>query len=212
MNQQEFEDTARRYREEMFRLYANPPTMPQPVPMPPPVPPVPPVAAMPVPPQQPIQPPPSPPMDLPAEPPVPALPSEPAATGSVRVRVTTARGARPVEDAIVTVVREAGPREHLYALQKTDSSGETGIITLPAPPPSGNQQAPAYFDYNIHVYAPGYYRESAMAVPVFPDVSAVQTFDLIPLPAGVQPATGADLLFYNDMKDYTTGGKAHAQW
>lgn len=117
-----------------------------------------------------------------------------------------------MEDAIVTVVREAGPREHLYALQKTDSSGETGIITLPAPPPSVNQQAPAYFDYNIHVYAPGYYRESAMAVPVFPDVSAVQTFDLIPLPAGVQPATGADLLFYNDMKDYTTGGKAHAQW
>lgn len=114
--------------------------------------------------------------------------------------------------AVVTVVREMGGKEHIYALRRTNSSGETGVIALPSPPPTLNQQAPQYYDYNIHVYAPGYYRESAMAMPVFPNILSLQNFDLIPLPAGVQPRNGADLLFYNYMKDYTTGGEAHAQW
>ncbi len=210
MNQQEFEDTARRYREEMFRLYANPPTMPQPRPVPPPMQPS---VPWPAPLPEPAVPP-SPPMDLPAEPPVSDQQPDPmpTSTGGIKVRVSTARGARPVENAVVTVVRETGAQEHLYALQKTNSSGETQVITLPAPPPAENQQSPAYFDYNIHVYAPGYYRESAMSIPVFADVVSLQAFDLIPLPAGVLPTTGADLLFYNHMKDYTTGGEAHAQW
>ncbi len=218
MNQQEFEDTARRYREEMFRLYATQPMTPQPKPMPMPMqpPPVPPSAVQPpaadTPPTAP--PPPPPPMDLPQETPLPVPVPTPTEeySGSVKVRVATARGARPIAGAIVTVVREMGGKEHIYALQKTNDSGETGIIRLPAPPPSANQQAPQYYDYNIHVHAPGYYRESAMAMPVFPDILSLQNFDLIPLPAGVQPRSGGDLLFYNYMKDYTTGGEAHAQW
>lgn len=222
MNQQEFEDTARRYREEMFRLYANQPMTPQPKPVPQPmtspqqVPSSSPQMPSPMP--LPVQPlseddtaPSAPPMDLPQEYPLAPPPTE-EYYGSVKVKVSTAKGARPVEGAIVSVVREMGGKEHLYALQRTNNSGETGVIKLPSPPPSANQQAPQYYDYNIHVYAPGYYRESAMAMPVFPNILSLQSFDLIPLPAGVQPRNGGDLLFYNYMKDYTTGGEAHAQW
>ncbi len=219
MNQQEFEDTARRYREEMFRLYANQPMTPQPKPMPAPMqpmlqPPVPPPVPLPAPMSEQNPPPVPPQMDLPQE--IPDLPPTPITQetyqGMVKVKVSTANGARPIVGAIVTVVREIGGKEHIYALQKTNDSGETGVIQLPAPPPSANQQAPQYYDYNIHVHAPGYYRESAIAMPVFPNVLSLQNFDLIPLPAGVQPRSGGDLLFYNYMKDYTTGGEAHAQW
>lgn len=217
MNQQEFEDTARRYREEMFRLYANQPITPQPKPTS--------SAPMPVPPAQASAPPQdvptplpenslassAPPMDLPQAFPAAPMPTE-EYHGSVKVRVSTAKGARPVDGAVVSVVREMGGKEHIYALRRTNSSGETGVIALPSPPPTVNQQAPQYYDYNIHVYAPGYYRESAMAMPVFPNILSLQNFDLIPLPAGVQPRNGADLLFYNYMQDYTTGGEAHAQW
>ncbi len=220
MNQQEFEDTARRYREEMFRLYANQPMSPQPKPMAPPMTPPSPQMTTP-PPPMPLPAPPysgaetapmvQQPMDLPQEQPMMPPPAE-EYRGSVKVRVSTAKGARPVAGAIVTVVREMGGKEHIYALQKTNDSGETGIIELPAPPPSANQQAPQYYDYNIHVHAPGYYRESTMAMPVFPNILSLQSFDLIPLPAGIQPRSGGDLLFYNYMKDYTTGGEAHAQW
>lgn len=215
MNQQEFEDTARRYREEMFRLYASQPMTPQPKPTPQPMATSP---QMPTPPPQMSAPPSSeddtpvaPPMDLPQEYPPAPTPTE-EYYGSVKVKVSTAKGARPVDGAIVSVVREMGGKEHIYALQRTNNSGETGVIKLPSPPPSANQQAPQYYDYNIHVYAPGYYRESAMAMPVFPNVLSLQNFDLIPLPAGVEPRNGGDLLFYNHMKDYTTGGEAHAQW
>lgn len=218
MNQKEFEDTARRYREEMFRLYANQPITPQPKPMPSPQMPVPsqqlsvPPTPLPTPPLAERDTAPSvPPMDLPQEFPIAPAPTE-EYHGSVKVRVFTAKGARPVEGAIVSVVREMDGKEHLYALQRTNSSGETGVIQLPSPPPTANQQAPQYYDYNIHVYAPGYYRESAMAMPVFPNILSLQNFDLIPFPAGVQPRNGGDLLFYNYMKDYTTGGEVHAQW
>lgn len=210
MNQQEFEDTARRYREEMFRLYANQSMTPPPKPMPPmnqPQPPMPPTN-QPQPPMPPMNQP-QPPMDLPTEQP-PAPPE--AHYGSVRVAVSTARGARPVPGAIVTITREMNGREHLFALQITDESGETGEILLPAPAPSENQQHPDYYGYDIHVYAPGYYRESGMQVPVFPNILSLQRFDLIPLPAGVTDShVSGDLMFYNHMKDFETGGEAHAQ-
>lgn len=244
MNRQEFEDTAKRYREELFRMYASrnpapPPLSGKPAPPPPPPlpgrPPFPPPSGKPVPPplrpqgNRPVPPPPFPGIPVPPQPralPVlaeadetaphsepqanpeqqalpdaadePALPKR-AYTGYIRVHAVTAEGARPVAGAAVTVVRFVSGEPELIALQTTNDSGETETMTVPAPPPSADQRHPASFIYDISVNADGYYREHSTDVPVFPGVTSVQTFVLIPLPAGGGTLSGGDLTYYNDM-------------
>ena len=263
MNRQEFEDTAKRYREELFRMYAsrNPsppgkpapppgrrPPMPPlppagkpappppppgrpPVPPPPPRPqgnrPLPPLSGRPAPPLPPFPGIPAPPQpravpalaeadessgaavpseltELPEQPDTPDETDEPALpkrayTGCIRVHAVTAEGARPVAGAAVTVVRFVSGEPELVALQTTGDSGETDTMTVPAPPPSADQRHPASFLYDISVSADGYYREHSTDVPVFPGVTSVQTFVLIPLPAGGGTLSGGDLTYYNDM-------------
>ena len=235
MNRQEFEDTARRYREEMFRMYASQsldpppkpaprsqPEPPRPAPAPPPIPPQPvfpsPAPLRPAPPPVPEerQPVPAAPPDSP--PPIPEiLPvlapvDEPDGsqpdnlrehTGIIRVHVSTAQGTRPVVGATVTVTRSMDGDVHLISLQTTDLSGNIRPVTVPAPPPSKDQRSPASFVYDLSVQAAGYYREHSADVPVFPGITSVQNFDLIPLPAGMDdPFPGGDITFYNQMQQY----------
>lgn len=225
MNRQEFEDTARRYREELFRMYASQNVTPQPLPQArrPAAEPQPPAKTI-AQPVQAVQPMPAPPQkadrpaepDAPAEPVMPALPAEPepdapdepalpkrAYTGCIRVHAVTAEGALPVAGAFVTVTRFTDGEPELVALQMTDASGETETMTVPSPPPSADQRHPASFLYDISVQAAGFYREHSTDVPVFPDVTSVQTFNLIPLPAGESdPVSGGDLTYYNNMQQY----------
>ena len=244
MNRQEFEDTARRYREELFRMYANQnPAQPRPPqgnrpPMPPP-PPQGNRPPMPPPPPQgnrpPILPPPLPKV-LPVLAQADALPDsdEPPEnaqmqpedfapsgipdtqpeeerseyakrpyTGIIRVNVMTAQGARPVIGASVMITHMVHGEPELVSLQRTDENGTITPVTVPAPPPSADQRNPAYYAYNLSVQAAGYYREHSEDVPVFPNVTSVQTFDMIPLPAGTdEPLPGGDLTYYNQMQQY----------
>jgi len=226
MNRQEFEDTARRYREEMFRMYASqsldPPPKPEPPrPAPPrsePQPPVPP----PPPPAQP----PLPPLPFPISPIQPRNPQPDAAaavsaaadadvsgdspelpkrpyTGIIRVHVSTGQGTSPVPGATVTVTRNMDGDVHLISLQTTDLNGNILPVTVPAPPPSDDQRNPAFFIYDLSVQAAGYYREHSTDVPVFPNITSMQDFDLIPLPAGMDdPLPGGDITFFNQMQQY----------
>ena len=234
MNRQEFEDTARRYREELFRMYASQNITPPPKPESPPVqtspavqqvtnlpdsPEVQPVSADLPPDSQdhsgvnadglPVFPEPDPARDLPQMPApkpnqdAPGLPKRDY-TGIIRVHVTTAMGTRPVVGAAVLIQRMFSDREpELIAVQNTDESGEIRPVTVPAPPPSENQRKPAYFLYDVDVQAGGYYRERSTDVPVFPGITSVQNFDMIPLPAGTdEPVPGGGITYYNQMQQY----------
>lgn len=109
--------------------------------------------------------------------------------GYMIVRVTTARGAIPLEGAIVTVHNydpefESG-RGDIIATYKTDSSGLTPRFALPAPPRElsmspGNGKS--YLTYNLSVTKPGYYQQYYTNVPVFEGITAIQNADMIPLP------------------------------
>ena len=109
--------------------------------------------------------------------------------GYMIVRVTTARGAIPLEKAIVTVHNydpefESG-RGDVIATYKTDSSGLTPRFALPAPPRElsmspGNGKS--YLTYNLSVTKPGYYQQYYTNVPVFEGITAIQNADMIPLP------------------------------
>ena len=106
--------------------------------------------------------------------------------GYIIVRVTTASGAIPLEDALVTVTEygTGSGGDILYAM-KTDSSGLTPKVALPAPPRSaslapGNGRS--YSSYNIQVSSDGYNTQQYINVPIFDGVTAVQSADMVPLP------------------------------
>lgn len=110
--------------------------------------------------------------------------------GYLAVRVTTARGAIPLEGARVQVRRL--PENPSLASQDLISSAVTGrdgkipLIPLPAPPkeeslrPSDGKEKP-YAVYLLEIRLEGYHAQTYNGVPIFDGVIAVQTVDLIPL-------------------------------
>lgn len=106
--------------------------------------------------------------------------------GGIIVRVTTASGAIPLQDALVTI-REyrTGSGGDIVATLTTNSSGLTEKVLLPTPPRSmslspGNGKS--YSSFVIQVEKDGYNTQQYINVPVFDGVTAVQTADLVPLP------------------------------
>jgi hypothetical protein len=109
--------------------------------------------------------------------------------GYMIVRVSTARGAIPLESAIVTVHNydpefESG-RGDVIAVYTTDETGRTERFALPAPSRElslspGNGKS--YETYNVSVTKEGYYQQYYLNVPIFEGITAIQNADMIPLP------------------------------
>lgn len=106
--------------------------------------------------------------------------------GFLRIRVLSAGGSLPVENAIVTISDyngEDSDGEILYSL-RTDNGGLTPTASLPAPPASLSQQPGSvqpYSLYNVTVLKDGFYTVENVGVMVFDQVVAVQPVNLIPL-------------------------------
>ena len=125
--------------------------------------------------------------------------------GYMIVRVTTARGAIPLEGAIVSVNNYdpefEGGRGDVIAVYNSGQSGLTERFPLPAPPRSlsmspGNGKS--YETYNLNVTYPGYYQKFYVNVPVFEGITAIQNVDMIPLPENgqIDRATIEDNIFF----------------
>lgn len=101
-------------------------------------------------------------------------------TGYLRIFVSTAGGALPVENARVTI-RGADGRE---AVLFTDESGLTESIALAAPPAATSQSAGGvdpFSSYRVTVDKDGFYSHVTGWVPIFSGVSARQPVNLIGL-------------------------------
>ncbi len=111
--------------------------------------------------------------------------------GYLIIKVSTARGAIPLENAAVSV--RAKPAEVsgiLYSL-RTDSSGLTPRITLPTPPKSLSQtpgNSTPFSLWDIDVFNDGFQTAHYTNVPVYPEITSIQTADLVPLPEGFAPS------------------------
>lgn len=111
-------------------------------------------------------------------------------TGYLAVRVTTARGAIPLEGARVQIRRlpesPSGAEQDLIRSAVTERDGKIPLVPLPAPPkeeslrPSDSKRKP-YALYLLEVRLEGYHAQTYNGVPIFDGVIAVQTVDLIPL-------------------------------
>ena len=105
--------------------------------------------------------------------------------GYLVVRVSTASGAIPLQNALVTVRGGEESNSDYYRSFYSGISGLTEKIALPAPPrvltedPSGNGTKP-YSLYSIDVFADGYQDLFFVNVPIFDTITAIQGANMIP--------------------------------
>ncbi len=112
--------------------------------------------------------------------------------GSLIIHVSTARGAIPLEGAIVTVrnfLQESEEnRGGAVAVLVSGRDGNTPILTLDAPPrsesmePEGGAPGLPYARYNLEVRLEGYEHQNYISVPIFDGILAIQPVFLIPIP------------------------------
>ena len=116
-------------------------------------------------------------------------PSLPMGQGYLIVRVSTARGAIPLEGAQVDVRSNpldlTAGRGDVIASLVSGSDGRTAPLSLPAPARTNSMQPgnePPFSTYSIEVYLEGYTNQTYQNVPIFDGVVAIQPAMLIPLP------------------------------
>ena len=107
-------------------------------------------------------------------------------TGSIRISVVSSIGMVPVENASVTISYTGDPGSPLDVLT-TDSSGQTPVVQLPAPPldlslQPENEQQP-YSEYNIEVTAEGYEPVLVSGSEIFATELSLQPVRMNPLAA-----------------------------
>ncbi len=103
--------------------------------------------------------------------------------GKLQINVTSSLGLIPIQDATVTISYTGIPDVTIEKLN-TNSSGQTEVVDLPAPPIEYSltpvEQQP-YSEYNIQVEAPGYEPVMVSGTEILPDVTALQPIQLTPL-------------------------------
>lgn len=121
----------------------------------------------------------------------------------LRVWVTTARQAIPIEGARVVVTQEDGDEQALRWVLTTDQDGNAEIVKLPAVQAKYSQQpgvSHPYTCYTIEVSKPGYFTVRNNHVPMYGGVTTIQPVDLIPLPENMG-GSGTEVpeeIIYND--------------
>ena len=111
--------------------------------------------------------------------------SDMSGQGYLVVRVSTASGAIPLENATVTVRGGEESNSDFYRSFYSGVSGLTEKIVLPAPArslsegPSKKGEKP-YALYSIDVFADGYRDLFFVNVPIFDTITAIQGANMIP--------------------------------
>lgn len=105
------------------------------------------------------------------------------ARGQIIIEVISALGLIPVQNADVRIYYTLDP-ENVLEEVKTDENGQTGILTLPAPPVELSlepQEIRPYAEYNIMVSAKGYEPVSVVASELLANEISVQKVTMNPI-------------------------------
>lgn len=109
--------------------------------------------------------------------------------GFLRVSVSTAQDALPVEGALVT----ASQKDQLLYSLRSDPSGRVPLMRLDAPDATASQQpgsAPPYSEYAVRIAKDGYYPVIYQGTPIFGGITTDLSVELVPIFEGTQrPAT-----------------------
>lgn len=105
-------------------------------------------------------------------------------TGTMRISVVSSVSQSPIAGATVTIAVTGDPENPLYTLT-TDSSGETDVVTLSAPPLSYSLNPESlvqpYAEYNILVTAEGYESVYVSGSELFADELTLQPIRMNPV-------------------------------
>lgn len=102
--------------------------------------------------------------------------------GMLRLNVTAQASNRPVEGAVVNISSAGDPSQILEQV-RTDESGRTEVIELPAPPLAYSLEPSAiqpYSEYTFLVQAPGFENVAINGAQILPTVTAVQPIRMLP--------------------------------
>lgn len=106
------------------------------------------------------------------------------AEGFLKTQVFTARRAFPVEGATVTISKSFPEGRHIIAVETSDESGNTPMISLPAVSRTLSEKpgnALPYTAFDMTVEHPGFNTMYYYNIPIFDGVYSEQTADLIPI-------------------------------
>ncbi len=107
-------------------------------------------------------------------------------TGYLIVKVSTARGAIPLENATVNIRGGDSDTSGVQFSLRTNRDGQTQKIPLPTPPPPASALPDSnvipYSVYNIDVFREGYVPLEFQRVPVFPNITSIQPAVMVPAP------------------------------
>lgn len=138
----------------------------------------------------------------------PSYPSEESignSHGFIRVNVRTGRDSGSVEGANVAVTATINGNRLILAAGKTDVSGTTRIFELPAPSEVYSQSPdPAvrpYSLFDVSVTADGFFNSISVDVPVFPGITSIQNFNMVPVPLLMNPSDET-VVYYNQEPNF----------
>jgi hypothetical protein len=105
-------------------------------------------------------------------------------SGYMNVNVSTALGALPVKDAVVTIYKNNEEGEEIvYSQLITDSNGMIPKVPLPI---ENNEDCPMekfkyFYDiYNLRIEAQDFYTVNVLEARIFPDIATSYRIDLLP--------------------------------
>ena len=113
-------------------------------------------------------------------------------TGYLIVHVTTARGAIPLEGALITIreyTDEEPPQGALVATLVSGADGNTELLPLPTHPKSESLSsgvAKPYSTYVAEVRLEGFSDQTFIGIPIFDGIVAIQPVNLVPLPESAE--------------------------
>lgn len=109
------------------------------------------------------------------------------AVGYLIVKVSTARGAIPLEGATVNIRGGKADDSGVLISLRTDRDGQTEKLSLPTPPSSASATPQSgvlpYSLYNIDVFQDGYVPLEFQGVPIFPNITSIQPAVMVPAPS-----------------------------
>ena len=107
--------------------------------------------------------------------------------GELQINVTSTVGGRPIGDARISISYTGVPQSTLERVE-TDSSGQTEVLELDAPPEEWsldpNNERQPYSEYTLDVSAPGFEPVSIAGTEILANVKAIQNVRMRPSDVG----------------------------